>query len=323
MNMVVGCAAYEGGKRIADLDFDHLGDFKCRESGFIWIGLHEPSQEALATLQQRFNLHELAIEDAHNAHQRPKVEVYGDSLFVVLRTAQLIEGRTQFGETHVFLGKDYVISVRHGPSASYRQVRARCEATPRLLKKGTDFVLYAIMDFVVDNYFPVVDALEQEVESLEDHVFNDTFDQETVEHIYRLKRDLLSLRRAVAPVVEMSNRLMRFDMPLIDKHAHPYFRDIHDHAVLVNDSVDYLRELLNSALEVDLLLASVGQSEVTKKLASWAAILAVPTAVAGIYGMNFKYMPELDWSLGYPLTLVGILAACGFLYWRFKKSHWL
>src|SRR5207244_738583 len=163
---------YEGGKRIADLDFDHLGDFKCRESGFIWIGLHEPSQEALATLQQRFNLHELAIEDAHSAHQRPKVEVYGDSLFVVLRTAQLVEW-------------------------------------------------------------------------LEEHVFNDTFDQETVEHIYRLKRDLLSLRRAVAPVVEMSNRLMRFDMPLIDKHAHPYFRDIHDHAVLVNDSVDYLRELLN------------------------------------------------------------------------------
>jgi len=323
MSMVMGCAAYEGGKRIADLDFDHLEEVKCKTGGFIWIGLHEPTQEALQRLQQRFGLHELAIEDAHRAHQRPKVEVYGDSLFVVLRTAQLVDKRTQFGETHVFLGKDYVISIRHGPSASYREVRARCESTPRLLKLGTDFVLYAIMDFVVDNYFPVVDALEEEVESLEEHVFNDVFDQQTVEHIYRLKRDLLSLRRAVAPVVEMSNRLTRFDMPLIDKHAHPYFRDIHDHAVLVNDSVDYLRELLNSALEVDLLLASVGQSEVTKKLASWAAILAVPTAVAGIYGMNFKYMPELDWSFGYPLTLALILGACGFLYWRFKKTRWL
>jgi len=323
MGMVMGCAAYEGGKRIADLDFDHLEEFKCKTGGFIWIGLHEPTQEALQRLQQRFGLHDLAIEDAHRAHQRPKVEVYGDSLFVVLRTAQLVDKRTQFGETHVFLGKDYVISIRHGPSSPYREVRARCESTPRLLKLGTDFVLYAIMDFVVDNYFPVVDALEEEVESLEEHVFNDDFDQETVEHIYRLKRDLLSLRRAVAPVVEMSNRLTRFDMPLIDKHAYPYFRDIHDHAVLVNDSVDYLRELLNSALEVDLLLASVGQSEVTKKLASWAAILAVPTAVAGIYGMNFAVMPELHWSFGYPVVMAVILGACGFLYWRFKKTHWL
>ena len=321
--MVMGCAAYEGGKRVADLDFDHLEEFKCKTGGFIWIGLHEPTQEALQRVQQRFGLHDLAIEDAHRAHQRPKVEVYGDSLFVVLRTAQLVDKRIQFGETHVFVGKDYVVSIRHGSSASYREVRTRCESTPRLLKLGTDFVLYAIMDFVVDNYFPVVDALEEEVESLEEHVFNDDFDQETVEHIYRLKRDLLSLRRAVAPVVEMSNRLTRFDMPLIDKHAYPYFRDIHDHAVLVNDSVDYLRELLNSALEVDLLLASVGQSEVTKKLASWAAILAVPTAVAGIYGMNFAFMPELHWTFGYPVVMAAILGACGLLYWRFKKTHWL
>jgi magnesium transporter len=179
------------------------------------------------------------------------------------------------------------------------------------------------MDFIVDNYLPVVDAVEEEIETLECDIFNDKFERSTVERIYELKRQLLALRRVVAPVAEISNRLMRFDLPVVDKRVYPYFRDVHDHAVMVNDSVDYLRELLNSALDVDLLLASVGQSEVTKKLASWAAILAVPTAVAGIYGMNFEHMPELRWTFGYPVVVGGILAACSFLYWRFKKSGWL
>ncbi len=323
MNMVVGCAAYEGGRKIADLDIDHLDEFETGKGRFVWIGLHEPSQELLQKVQKRFGLHELSIEDAQHAHQRPKLEVYGESLFIVLQTAQRVEHSTQFGETHVFAGRGYVITVRHGPSSSYKEVRTRCESTPRMLKKGEDFVLYAIMDFIVDNYMPVIDAMEVEVEELEEHVFKREFKRRTIEQIYDLKRDLLALRRSVAPLVDIANRLMRFDLPLIDKDTHPYFRDVLDHAIRVNDSVDYLRELLNSALEVNLLLASVDQNEVTKKLAGWAAILAVPTAVAGIYGMNFDYMPELRWPFGYPAVLLLILGVCGFLYWRFKRTRWL
>jgi len=325
MNMVVGCAAYEGGRKIADLDIDRLDEFETGtgKGRFVWIGLHEPTKELLQKVQKRFGLHELAIEDAQNAHQRPKLEVYGESLFMVLQTAQRVGHATQFGETHVFAGRGYVITIRHGPSSSYKEVRQRCESTPRMLKKGEDFVLYAIMDFIVDNYIPVVDCMEAEIDELEEEVFKQSFRRDTVEQIYQLKRDLLTLRRTVSPVVDIANRLMRFDLPVIDKDTHPYFRDVLDHAIRVNDSVDYLRELLNSALEVNLLLASVDQSEITKKLASWAAILAVPTAVAGIYGMNFQFMPELHWAFGYPLILLLILGLCGFLYWRFKKARWL
>jgi magnesium transporter len=322
-NMVVGCAAYENGLKIADLDIDHLDAFETGKGRFVWIGLHEPNLELLQKVQKRFGLHELAIEDAQNAHQRPKLEVYGESLFMVLQTAQRVGHTTQFGETHVFAGRGYVITVRHGPSSSYKEVRQRCESTPRMLKKGEDFVVYAIMDFIVDNYIPVVDCMEAEIDELEDDVFKHAFRRDTVEQIYQLKRDLLALRRKVTPVVDIANRLMRFDLPVIDKDTHPYFRDVLDHAIRVNDSVDYLRELLNSALEVNLLLASVDQSEVTKKLASWAAILAVPTAVAGIYGMNFQFMPELESPYGYPAVMAFILGVCGFLYWRFKRTRWL
>jgi magnesium transporter len=323
VDMVVGCAAYEDGRKIADLDISQLDSFETRKGRFVWIGLHEPSLELLQKVQQRFGLHDLAIEDALRAHQRPKLDVYGESLFMVLQTAQRVDRKMQFGETHVFSGRGYVITIRHGPSSSYKEVRQRCESTPRMLKKGEDFVLYAIIDFIVDNYLPLVDLIESEVDELEEHVFKREFKRRTIEQIYDLKRDLLSLRHAVAPVVDMANRLMRFDLPVIDKDTHPYFRDVLDHAIRVNDSVDYLRELLNSALEANLLLASLDQSEVTKKLASWAAILAVPTAVAGIYGMNFDFMPELRSPYGYPAVVLAILLVCGLLYWRFKRVRWL
>jgi magnesium transporter len=323
MSQVVGCAAYADGKRVADLDIDQLDKFEARKGAFVWIGLYEPDGEVLAKVQRRFNLHELAIEDAHRAHQRPKLEVYDESLFVVLRTAQLVQGKIQFGETHVFAGKGYIITVRHGASSSYAEVRARCERQPKLLKEGEDFVIYSIMDFVVDNYMPVVEELEAEVERLEEALSGKSFTRKMVADIYGLKRDLLELRRAVAPVVEMTNRLMRFDVPLVDKASYPYFRDVHDHALRVSESIDYLRELLNSALEVNLLVSTNSQGEVTRMLAAWAAILAVPTAVAGIYGMNFEHMPELTWRFGYPMVLLVILGACSFLYYRFKKSGWL
>ena len=323
MGMVVACAAYEGGRRIADLEIDHLDDFKTAPGQFLWIGLHEPDEVLLARMQKRFGLHDLAVEDTRNAHQRPKLEVYGDAIFMVLHTAQLRDGHVEFGETHVFAGPGYVLSVRHGPSSSYKEVRARCESAPKELKKGEDFVIYSLMDFVVDNYIPVVDSIEGEVESLENTIFDKPFDRAMVERLYGLKRELLSLRRIVAPLVEITNRMMRFDVPLIDKHTHAYFRDVHDHAVRVSETVDSLRELLTSALEANLLLASVNQNEVMKKLAGWAAILAVPTAIAGIYGMNFDNMPELSWRYGYYAVLGATGVICGYLYYRFRKSGWL
>lgn len=323
MGMVVACAAYEGGHRIADLEIDQLDDFETGPGKFLWIGLHEPDEALLARMQKRFSLHDLAIEDTHKAHQRPKLEVYGDAIFLVLHTAQLQNGKIEFGETHVFAGPGYVISVRHGPSSSYKEVRARCESAPKKLKRGEDFVVYSLMDFVVDNYIPVVDAIEDEVERLEQAIFDRPFGRAMVGRIYGLKRELLALRHIVTPLVEITNRMMRFDVPLIDKHTYAYFRDVHDHAIRVSETIDSLRELLTGALEANLLLASVNQSEVMKKLAGWAAILAVPTAIAGIYGMNFANMPELTWRYGYYAVLGVTVAICAYLYYRFRKSGWL
>ena len=323
MTMVVGCAAYEDGRRVADFSIDDVPKFRRGKGRFIWIGLHEPSEELLRKVQSLFGLHDLAIEDAHNAHQRPKLEVYGSSLFLVLHTAQILGGKVEFGETHIFVGDGYVVTVRHGASSSYTDVRQRCESAPELLRKGEDFVLYSLIDFIVDNYPPVIDALELEVETLEESVFKDTFDRGSIERIYDLKADLIALRRSVVPLADVTTRLMRFDVSLIDSDTHPYFRDVHDHVVRVAEQIDNLREVLTAALEANLLLSSVQQNEVTKRLAGWAAILAVPTAVAGIYGMNFRYMPELEWAWGYPLTLLGIGGICGYLYYRFHRAGWL
>jgi magnesium transporter len=275
-------------------------------------------------VQEEFGLHDLAIEDALRAHQRPKVEEYGDGLFVVLRTVRLTDDRTlDFGETHLFVGPRYVVSIRHGATRSYSEVRARVESNPKELRKGTGFVLYAIMDFVVDQYFPVVDALEDDLEEIEDAIFGGRPGRALTARIYRLKRDLLVLKRAVSPLIEVCNRLTRFDTLLVPEEIRPYFRDVYDHVIRINESVDNVRELLTSALDANLALVSVAQNEVAKKLAGWAAILAVPTMVAGIYGMNFHHMPELDWRWGYPAVLAGTATLCAFVWWRFKRSGWL
>jgi magnesium transporter len=319
---IIDCAAYDDGRRVRDINLAEAGQAAEGASRFVWIGLHEPDVELLRQVQVQFGLHDLAIEDAHNAHQRPKLELYGDGLFAVLHTAQMTAGKIVFGETHVFAGRGYIVTVRHGASSSYSEVRARCEAAPKMLKKGVDFVFYSLMDFIVDNYLPVVQAIESEVEGLEEAVFGGGFEPKQVERLYDLKRELLALRRIVTPLGEMTNRLMRFDVPLVDRDTHPYFRDVHDHALRVLETIDSLRDLLTTALEAKLMLASVQQNEVTKKLAGWAAILAVPTAVAGIYGMNFRFMPELESPYGYPAVLLAILGLCGYLYFRFKKAGW-
>jgi magnesium transporter len=325
MDGVVNCVAYADGRRVADVELEDISEVLKQEDRFLWIGLHEPSEELLRQVQEEFCLHDLAIEDAHRAHQRPKLERYGNSLFIVLRTAQMqhAKGRCTLGETHIFVGPRYVVSVRHGSSLAYTDVRLRCETTPDLLRQGPGFVLYALMDFIVDQYFPIVDALEDELEDLEETIFGETFSRITTSRIYNLKRRLLELKRAVSPLVDICNRLMRFDLEFIPEASRPYFRDVYDHVIRINEIIDTTRELLTSALEAHLSLISVSQNEVMKKLGGWVAIIAVPTMVAGIYGMNFEFMPELKTPLGYPLTLAGMLVACSGLYWYFKRLGWL
>jgi magnesium transporter len=323
MGMVIDCALYEGGRRIATIDLDEASPPDPGDGRFVWIGLHEPDEALLQKVQRRFGLHDLAIEDAHNAHQRAKLEIYGDSLFVVLRTVQLHEGKVSFGETHIFAGRGYVVTVRHGSTTAYKEVRARCEHAPKMLQKGEDFVVYSVMDFVVDHYFPILHELEGEVDAIEETVFARSSGRIDIGRIYELRHDLLLMRRAIQPLQEVCSRIMRFDVPMIDADMHPYFRDVQDHIIRVVESIDNLRDLLNSALEANLLLASIQQNDVTKKLAAWAAILAVPTAIAGIYGMNFTHMPELDEPLAYPIVLAVIAGLCGWLYARFKLAGWL
>jgi magnesium transporter len=295
------------------------------EDRFVWVGLFEPDENLLREIQEELGLHELAIEDAHRAHQRPKLEQYENSLFVVLRTA-LLAGEPQhveFGETHIFVGPRFVVSVRHGSLRSHVGLRARCEASRHLLAKGPGFVLYALMDFVVDQYFPILEALEEKVVELEEVVLNEKFIRNTTSRIYHLKRELLSIKRAVSPLVDVCSRLMRFDLDLVPEDTKPYFRDVYDHAMRINETADTLREVLATALDANLSIISVSQNKDTKRLAAWAAIIAAPTAIAGIYGMNFQYMPELGWKYGYGLALGAIALVCSGLWLGFKRSGWL
>ena len=324
MSSIAGFAVYENGIRVTDVTLEQVTQLKWGKDRFVWIGLHEPDAELLDKVQRLFGLHELAVEDARVAHQRPKIELYGSSLFVVLHTAQKsADNPIEFGETHVFMGNGYIVTVRHGASSGYSEVRARCENQPHMLRKGPDFVLYSLMDFIVDHYMPIVSNIKDKVEDLEDDVFKKPFDSTTVEDIYGLKRDLMALKRIISPLTEMINRLLRFDITLIDRDTHAYFRDVQDHVIRLLESIDSMRELLTSALEAHLLLTSVQQNEVTKKLAGWAAILAVPTAICGIYGMNFDFMPELRWRYGYFTVTGTIISICSYMFYRFRKAGWL
>lgn len=320
---IVASGVYAGGRRVADIRIDEAGDWARRPGHVVWIGLYQPSMELLVAVQGQFGLHRLAIEDARHAHQRPKVERYGEGLFVVVRTAQLIEARIALGETQIFVGQGYVVTVRHGASASYAPVREKTESCPRQLAHGEDYILHAVLDFIVDNYRPVMETVMAEVEAIEDRVLKRELLPTEVERLYLLRRDLLRLRSAVVPFVEVCRKLEHDDMVAIDEEMQPLFRDVSDHLRGVQEEIDAMREVLAFAFEASLMLGQAQQTAITRKLAAWAAILAVPTAIAGIYGMNFEVMPELKWRYGYFTVLGGILAACAVLYWRFRKNRWL
>ncbi|RWP05934.1 magnesium and cobalt transport protein CorA [Mesorhizobium sp.] len=320
---IVASSVYTAGRRVADIPIEEAGEWAKKPGHVVWIGLLEPDRDLLLRVQAQFHLHDLAIEDAEHPHQRPKIEQYGDALFIVARTAQLIDRRVTFGETHLFVGAGYIVSVRHGPSTSYAVVRQHWESCPHSLAKGEDFVLYAILDFIVDNYMPVLEQIEDEVEAIEDRVLLKPMTGSDIERLYMLRRDLLRLRNAALPLVEVCRRLTSADLPQIHAAMHPLFRDVTDHIRTVQEKIDSLREVLAFAFEASLLVGQSQETAITKKLASWAAILAVPTALAGIYGMNFNDMPELRMEYGYPVVLGSIILVCSVLYWRFRKSGWL
>lgn len=320
---IIDCAGYENGIRSIELDINHAQAwFRASSNRFVWIGLHEPDPDLLLQVQQQFGLHDLAVEDAIHAHQRPKLEFYGDSLLMVLRTVHQQENDLSFGETIIFAGRGYVVAVRHGSSASYRELRTRCESNPAMLAKGSDFVLYSLMDFIIDNYLPVIETLEAEATAIEDTVLNNEADRDLVMRVYRLKQQLLKIRSMINPVMDVCSKLVRYDSSLVDEDMRPYFRDVHDHVLRLNDSIRDLMEMLSSTLEANLMLAAVRQNDVMKKLAGAAAMLAVPTAIAGVYGMNFDHMPELHWRFGYAFALALMVSASGYLFYRFRKAGW-
>ena len=322
--MIVNVSAYEGGKRLAgDIALDEISEVLSRPQTFVWVGLYEPDEDLLSKMKQEFGLHELAVEDARNAHQRPKIETYGGSLFIVLKTANLRDKQVTYGETHLFVGANFLVSVRHGESAGYSVVRERCEHTSNLLAKGPGFALYAILDFVTDNYQPIIEQLEADFDVLEEGIFKSDFDRLVIGRMYELKRQLLELRNAALPVGDISNELMRFHDDLIPKELRAYFRDVKDHVARLVGMADNMREMLNSAMQVNLALVGVSQNEVVKQLAGWGAILAIPTVVFSLYGMNFKWMPELEWKWGYPTAVGFTVVACFLLYKRLQKTGWI
>jgi magnesium transporter len=322
--MIVNCVAYRNdGTRLSDIGLDQISDVLKEPDTFVWVGLHEPSEPLLAKLQEEFGLHDLAVEDAQHAHQRTKVETYGELLFIVVQTAQLVGGHIAFGETHIFLGKRYLITVRHGASLSYSPARRSCEMSPELLAHGPAYALYGVLDFIVDNLMPIVRDFRQELQELEQKIFSDTFNRDTVRRLYDMQRDLMTLRLAVAPMQDVINQLARLHPEFVPKELRAYFRDVYDHVFRVNESIGAMREMLTAAINVNLSLVTFGQNEVMKKLAGWAAMLAAPTLITSWYGMNFTHMPELQQPWAYP-AIIGIVACLvSTIYLALKRASWL
>ncbi|MDQ3056905.1 MAG: magnesium/cobalt transporter CorA [Pseudomonadota bacterium] len=320
---VVNCAVYRNGAR-EDITLDQISDvLAVDDDSFVWVGMHEPEEGLLDKLQEEFGLHDLAVEDAQHAHQRPKLETYGNSLFIVVHTAQLMDSHVRFGETHAFVGARFLVTVRHGASLSYTQVRERFEREPELLQLGPAFALYGVLDFIVDNYIPIVNEFRDELNELEQDIFSDTFRRDTIIKLYDLKKELTQMRLAVAPLQDILSQLTRTQVALVAEETKLHFRDVLDHVVRLNESIDTLREMLSAAMSVNLSLVNINQGEVVKKLAGWAALLAAPTLIASWYGMNFDNMPELQGRNSY-FVLIGIVGVVVFgLYRYLKKVRWL
>jgi magnesium transporter len=322
--MLINCVAYQDGSKLADCAIDEISDYLQRPDCFVWVALLDATADELAKMQEEFGLHDLAVEDAQHGHQRPKIEEYDDSIFAVLHTVALqADGEVSVGEVDIFVGTNFVLSVRNRTQADFLGVRARAEREPHLLSHGPAFVFYALMDAVVDRYFPIIDALETDLESIEDQIFEPHLGRANIERLYALKRKIGVVKHAVAPLQEAVAKLVSGRVHQICSNNREYFRDVFDHLSRMNALLDTLRDTIGTAIQVNLASVTIEETEITKRLAAWAGIFAVATAFAGIWGMNFQNMPELKLEYGYPLALGVIVVACVFMYWRFRKAKWL
>ena len=321
--MLINCVVYQDGRKLADIPVEDIDEWLRKPDCFVWVALRDATDEELRQMQQEFDLHELAVEDAHHGHQRPKIEEYGDTLFVVMKLPEMRNGELDNGEVAIFVGHNFVLSVRNGSQHGFLGVRERCEREPELLKQGAGFVLDALMDAVVDRYFPIVDALETDLEQIESQIFEPGAARWNIQRLYDLKRRTNVLRHVVAPLLEVASKLHGGRVPAVCARSQEYFRDVNDHLARINAGIDGIREIIATAIQVNLSMVAIEESETTKRLAAWAAIFAVSTALAGIWGMNFEHMPELKWTAGYPMALGLIASAAGILFWRFRRAGWL
>jgi magnesium transporter len=322
--MLVNSTAYQDGRKIADhIPIEDISEYVKHPERFIWVAIKDPTPDELDKMKEEFGLHPLAVEDARQGHQRPKIEEYGESLFAVVQIPELKGKDIELGEVDIFVGRNYVLSVRHRTEKGFQAVRDRAETEPHLLKRGAGFVFYALVDNVVDRYFPIVDQLETELEEIEERIFASTAHRESIKELYALKHKLMVMRHAVEPLIEVVHKLYGGRVPSVCVGVQEYFRDIYDHLLRISQQLDGLRDMVITALSVNLSMITLAENEVVKRLASYAALVAVPTLIAGIYGMNFKNMPELEWSIGYPLALFLMFGIDGLLFLKFRKTGWL
>jgi magnesium transporter len=321
--MLINCVVYQNGVKLADLPVEEISDYICRPDCFVWVALRDTTDAELDKMQEEFGLHDLAIEDARHGHQRPKIEEYGDTLFVVMHIVEADHSELTVGEISVFVGRNFILSIRNRSKQHFLGVRERCEREPELLRLGSGFVLYALMDAVVDRYFPVIDDLETQLEAIEDRLFDKGAALANIEQLYDLKRKVMVLKHAAMPLMEATGKLHGGRVPPVCTTTQEYFRDVYDHLARINATIDAMRDTISTAILVCQSTVAIEQNVINKQLAAWAAIFAIATVFTGIWGMNFKIMPELQWNYGYPIALLVIIAICGLLYLRFKHSDWL
>ena len=322
--MLINCVAYQQGRKVADIAVAAISDYLQKPDCFVWVALKDAGDEELFEMQREFGLHELAVEDARHGHQRPKIEEYGDTIFAVMHMIEFSPtDDLHVGEVCVFVGSNFVLSVRSGSTMGFLGVRERAEHDVHLLRHGASFVFYALMDAVVDRYFPIIDAMEEELDTIEEEIFEPGSARQNIQRLYVLKRRLGVLRHAVLPLMEATGKLYGGRVPQVCERSQDYFRDVYDHLVRSNATLESLRETIATAIQVNLSMVTIEESETTKRLAAWAGIFAVATAFVGVWGMNFEHMPELKWTWGYPLALAVIAAVCGVMYRRFRKAGWL
>jgi magnesium transporter len=321
--MLINCVAYQDGRKVADIPKEAIIEYLKRPECFVWLALKEPTPEELEDMAREFHLHELAVEDARHGHQRPKIEEYGNSLFAVLHVIELHGDEVHVGEIDIFVGPNYILSVRQRTGLGFQAVRDRAESEPELLRHGSGFVLYALMDNIVDRYFPVVDALEVELEKIEERIFAEGSLKANIKDLYSLKHKGMIVRHAVEPLIEAVHKLYGGRVPQVCSGTQEYFRDVYDHLLRVSQQLDGLRDMVITAMQVNLSMISLSENEVTKKLAAYAALVAVPTMIAGVYGMNFKEMPELQWTFGYPMAVALMVGLDAWLWTRFRRTGWL